>query len=84
VLEPPRIVSEPERRGTVIGEAYADTLRLAGDGAARWSLVDGALPPGLVLVPETGVVSGVAERAGSFRYTVEAAPMATAAPSRCR
>jgi hypothetical protein len=65
------IASDSARPAAVVGEAYGDTLVLAEVGQdVRWSVVDGALPPGLSLVAETGLVRGVAERAGTFRFTV--------------
>ncbi len=39
-------------------------------GEARWSVVDGALPPGLDLADD-GVISGVPEAWGTYGFTVE-------------
>jgi hypothetical protein len=57
----------------VLGERYADTLRMTDPpAAATWSLVAGALPPGLTLDVSTGVLSGVPAQAGTFEFTVRA------------
>lgn len=74
VIESLRIASDSVRRGATVGDLYADTLRLeGGQQTARWLVVNGALPPGLSLAGDSGVVRGIPEHAGTFRYTVEAA-----------
>jgi hypothetical protein len=53
-------------------KSYSQTL--AATGGVRpfaWSLVQGSLPPGLVLNQSTGVISGRATTVGSFSFVVE-------------
>lgn len=38
-----------------------------------WSVVSGSLPPGLILNPSTGVISGTPSLAGQYQFTVHAA-----------
>jgi hypothetical protein len=74
VVDGLHIASDSARPAALVGEPYADTLRIAEVGHdVRWSVVEGALPPGLALSAESGLLSGTAERAGSFRFTVLAA-----------
>lgn len=57
--------------GTV-GVAYAQTLTASGGVAPyTWSIATGALPPGLLLNPATGVVSGTPTQFGGFGFTVQ-------------
>jgi subtilisin family serine protease len=47
--------------------------RLAGSGGRRpyrWAVGEGALPPGLALDPDTGVISGTPLATGDHRFTV--------------
>lgn len=72
VVPPVTIVSDSVRRAGVMGAAYADTLRAGGgDEPAVWSLAGGTLPDGVSL-GGTGVLSGIAERDGTFRFTARA------------
>ena len=72
IVDALRIASDSVRRGATVGEPYADTLRLGDDAAtARWAVVGGALPAGLALAAETGVVRGLPERAGAYTFSVQ-------------
>jgi hypothetical protein len=58
------------------GLARADTVSVAlqatgGGGSYAWSIVAGALPPGLTLSPN-GLVSGSPTQPGSYSFTVKA------------
>ncbi|MBA3885085.1 MAG: putative Ig domain-containing protein [Acidobacteria bacterium] len=55
-------------------DVYYQTTLLATGGTppVTWSIVSGALPKGLVLNPTTGVISGVAQDQGMFKFTVSA------------
>jgi uncharacterized repeat protein (TIGR02543 family) len=71
--QPFSIASDSLRVAGMMGSAYSDTLRIAGGtGNATWALTGGALPAGVTLDANTGVVSGVPAQAGTFRYTAMA------------
>ncbi len=65
------IAARPLSTG-IMGADYADTLRVEGVPSASWSVVQGALPPGITLDPATGVLSGVPEQEGTFSFRVRA------------
>ncbi|MBF9149661.1 putative Ig domain-containing protein [Novosphingobium sp. 1Y9A] len=53
------------------GSAYSQTLSASGGTGSGYtfSLTTGSLPPGLVLTPGTGVVSGTPTTPGSYSFT---------------
>lgn len=52
---------------------YAQALSTIGEqGSVVWSLSGGALPNGLTLNPNTGVISGTPTQSGTFDFTVQA------------
>ncbi|MEQ9399199.1 MAG: putative Ig domain-containing protein [Longimicrobiales bacterium] len=56
----------------VTGVAYAQSLVAAGgDGNYAWSITSGALPPGLTLNPNTGLIAGIPELNGTFHFTAQ-------------
>lgn len=64
-------MASPSLRDGVMGAEYADTLRVTDDTVTpTWSIVSGALPPGLALAAATGVLSGVPEATGEFAFRV--------------
>ncbi|MER5260467.1 Ig domain-containing protein [Actinosynnema sp. NPDC002837] len=69
----PRMVSGP-LKPAVVGAAYVSSLNLRTGQSATVgpSVVEGALPPGLLMMPETGVLRGTPTAAGEYRFTVEA------------
>ncbi len=70
----PALVETRTLAAAVMGAAYVDTLRASGGiGEFTWSLADnGALPAGLSLDSDTGVISGIPEEAGHFQIVVQA------------
>jgi len=68
--EAPRITSTFLAPGTV-GEAYLAGLQASGGQRPySWSVVTGALPPGLLLA-SNGVISGVPTTTGSFGFGIQ-------------
>ena len=56
------------------GESYSVTLSSDTDAAnlVSWEILNGSLPSGMSLNPETGNISGTPSRAGSYTFTVRA------------
>jgi hypothetical protein len=51
---------------------YDGELRaLGGAKPLFWTLVEGKLPPGVFLHPRTGALTGIPQRPGIYRFTVE-------------
>ncbi len=67
-----RVAASGVRSG-VIGESFADTLRLANPpaGQVTWSLARGQPPTGITLAA-TGILSGVPEDSGAVSFSVRA------------
>jgi hypothetical protein len=64
-----RIANAALKNG-VVGADYADTLLLvAAPGAATWSVLSGALPPGLALSAD-GQLTGIPQQTGAFTFAV--------------
>jgi hypothetical protein len=59
-------------RRTQIGVNYSKTIAIVGGGTGpyAWSVTGGALPIGLELDPDTGVVSGTPTRIGTSSVTI--------------
>ncbi|NBQ56158.1 MAG: hypothetical protein EBU36_05890, partial [Verrucomicrobia bacterium] len=57
-----------------VSTAYSQTLQASGgDGVLTWSISAGNLPPGLTLLPGSGVISGTptANAAGTYTFTAK-------------
>ncbi len=55
-----------------VGVFYGQSLTaIGGDGSYTWSIIAGSLPPGLSLVPSTGLISGTPTTAGTSNFTVQ-------------
>ncbi len=58
---------------TIVGENYGLALNAQGGvGAIVWSVSSGALPPGLILNPFTGSISGITSNPGSYTFEITA------------
>jgi hypothetical protein len=66
------VLSAPAARPNgIMGATYADALESSGGGCTKsWAVTGGALPQGLTLGSQTGVVSGFPRETGNFTYTV--------------
>ncbi|HXJ40906.1 MAG TPA: Ig domain-containing protein, partial [Bryobacteraceae bacterium] len=61
----------PLPSGTV-GTAYSQTLAATGGAQPyTWSVLSGALPPGITLSSSTGVLAGTPSSAGTFAFTAQ-------------
>ncbi len=69
--------------GSSVGRSYREVLSVSG-GSAPYSfdVSQGQLPPGLVLNPLTGSISGVPTQAGTFTFTITVTcePLGSTAP----
>ena len=62
------------------GVSYSYSLQAtSAQGPTTWSLVAGALPPGMTLNPGTGVISGRCKAGGTYSFTVSVKDVNTAA-----
>ncbi len=70
-LSPPVITSTTPRPSAIAGTLYRDTLRAQGGSPPlAWSVIGGALPPGLTLA-STGISSGTPTTSGTYNFTVK-------------
>ena len=66
-----RVITERVKNG-VQGASYSQDLSAEGGiPPYTWSIAGGDLPPGLVLDPEKGIISGVPKDSGLFSFTVQ-------------
>src|SRR5690349_10876413 len=64
--------------GAVAGTVYNQALTLnGGSGVIDWSVSAGALPTGLSINPNSGVLSGVPSVTGTFNFTIKGTVNAT-------
>ena len=67
-------ISVPTLAGGTVGTAYPPTNLTSAGGVTpvTWSVSSGALPPGLVLDPSSGMLSGTPIQAGTYPITITA------------
>jgi hypothetical protein len=66
-------ITTTELPSGVINAPYSENIKLAAEGGKKpygWSISSGALPAGMVLSPNSGVISGTPTAAGDFSITV--------------
>jgi Putative Ig domain len=64
-----------------VGSSYHEILSVTGGSASyRFVVTQGELPPGLVLNPLTGSISGIPTRVGTFAFTIMVTGESFAAP----
>lgn len=69
---PPEITSESPLPSGAIHQEYSFRIEAVGTKPIAFSIIDGALPPGLALDPVTGELKGTPAESGSFTVTLEA------------
>lgn len=70
VVDAPIIVS-PSLPAARRGEGYSAALTVVGGRQPLfWTLHEGLLPPGLFLDPQSGRITGLPQKAGSFTFTL--------------
>ena len=68
----PPIITTANLPSGIVNQAYNAMLEATGDTPVTWSIVDGALPSGIILNPLTGSISGIPTEANSFHFTIQA------------
>ena len=77
------ITTAPALPNGAIGASYSQALDAVGGAAPySWSVVQGALPPGLALTSSSGTISGTATSSGPFNFTVQVADSASATATK--
>ena len=68
---PPEITTTTLPEGKV-GEPYNFILAATGSQPISWVTIDGITPVGITFYTETGVISGIPEEAGTFKFFMRA------------
>lgn len=73
VQPPPYLITSGTPAPGVVGQAYSFPLTVSGGAPPyTWSITTGALPPGLTIGLNSGLISGTPTAAGPYFYTVTA------------
>ena len=68
----PLVITTTSLPNGVSNTVYTATLAASGGALPyTWTIIGGALPPGLTLNPGTGVISGTPTTSGTFSFTVQ-------------
>jgi hypothetical protein len=82
---PPVAITTATLPDGVRGSSYTAALALSGGQAPyTWSIASGKLPPGLIVNPSTGVISGTPTRRGTWSFTVKVVDSATPTTSSAK
>ena len=68
-LQPPLDVTPAQLANAVQGERYAAELVSNGADPETWRVIEGTLPPGLLLNRTTGALTGTPTAAGTYTFT---------------
>src|SRR6185295_4798306 len=66
---PLQIITSNLPPGNVGSPYFGALIAFGGVQPQSWSILSGALPPGLTLVPNSGAISGTPTNAGTFNFT---------------
>ena len=82
---PLAIVTEKALPKAILTASYEAKLAATGGVPPRtWEVIDGRLPPGLMLDPVTGAITGTPTALGQYRFAVEVSDSDDPAESRSR
>ncbi len=71
-VAPPLAITTNSLPQSGVGQAYSATVQVSGGiPAYTWSITSGALPAGLSLSANTGIISGNPSQAGAFSFVVQ-------------
>ena len=67
----PVTITSTSLSGGKVGTAYSDAVHVTGGAAPyTWSVGAGQLPPGLLLDPQSGAISGAPTTSGTFSFSI--------------
>ena len=69
----PQFVNDAPPSNATVGTPYSYTFTASGSPAPTYTVSSGALPPGLSLQNQTGVLSGTPTTVGTYNFQVQAA-----------
>ena len=73
IIIAPNVAITADLHGTKVGNPFSAVISATGGGSLRWSVIEGALPPGLSLNGANGTLSGTPSSPGTFPFTVKVA-----------
>src|SRR5258708_1234860 len=74
VVSGPLLITTTALAQGIVGQSYGTTQLMAiggNPGALQWGIASGALPPGLILDPSLGTISGVPTTAGTYNFVLQ-------------
>ena len=70
-VNPTLFITTSSLPAVVVGNYYSQPLSmLGGTPSYTWSIASGSLPPGILMSPSTGSISGIPTGTGTFSFTV--------------